>query len=184
MNLNDVQVRRATSDDFNDVMNVERLAFGEDGEAVLVEDLLADQTAEPYVSFLACYQGEAIVHILLTKASLEGSNPSPSVYILAPLAVKPEYQKQGFGGLLIREGHRILKEMGVEMVFVLGHKEYYPRHGFKGNAEAAGYPPPYPIEDIYADCWMYQSLTSEAGSIPKGKVRCADALDKPEYWRE
>ena len=57
MNLNDVQVRRATSDDFNDVMNVERLAFGEDGEAVLVEDLLADQTAEPYVSLLACYQG-------------------------------------------------------------------------------------------------------------------------------
>ena len=54
MNLNDVQVRRATSDDFNDVMNVERLAFGEDGEAVLVEDLLADQTAEPYVSLLAC----------------------------------------------------------------------------------------------------------------------------------
>ena len=52
MNLNDVQVRRATSDDFNDVMNVERLAFGEDGEAVLVEDLLADQTAEPYVSLL------------------------------------------------------------------------------------------------------------------------------------
>ena len=102
---------------------------------------------------------EAIGHILFTTASLEGSNPSPSVYILAPLAVKPEYQKQGLGGLLIREGHRILKEMGVEMVFVLGHKEYYPRHGFKGNAEEAGYPPPYPIEDIYADCWMYQSLT-------------------------
>lgn len=60
MNLNDVQVRRATSDDFNDVMNVERLAFGEDDEAVLVKDLLADQTAEPYVSLLACYQGEAI----------------------------------------------------------------------------------------------------------------------------
>ena len=171
MNLNDVQVRRATSDDFNDVMNVERLAFGEDDEAVLVEDLLADQTAEPYVSLLACYQGEA-------------SNPSPSVYILAPLAVKPEYQKQGLGGLLIREGHRILKEMGVEMVFVLGHKEYYPRHGFKGNAEAAGYPPPYPIEAIYADCWMYQFLSSGTENLPEGKVKCADAMDKPEYWRE
>lgn len=132
MNLNDVQVRRATSDDFNDVMNVERLAFGEDGEAVLVEDLLADQTAEPYVSLLACYQGEAIGHILFTKASLEGSNPSPSVYILAPLAVKPEYQKQGLGGLLIREGHRILKEMGVEMVLCWGIKSIIPAMVLRG----------------------------------------------------
>lgn len=73
MNLNDVQVRRATSDDFNDVMNVERLAFGEDGEAVLVEDLLADQTAEPYVSLLACYQGEAIGHILLQRPHWRGA---------------------------------------------------------------------------------------------------------------
>ena len=57
MNLNDVQVRRATSDDFNDVMNVERLAFGEDDEAVLVKDLLADQTAEPYVRCLPVIRG-------------------------------------------------------------------------------------------------------------------------------
>lgn len=86
MNLNDVHVRKATSDDFSDVMNVERLAFGEEDEARLVKDLLADASAEPFVSLLACYQGEAIGHILFTKALLEGSNPSPSVYILAPLA--------------------------------------------------------------------------------------------------
>ena len=116
MNLNDVHVRKATSDDFSDVMNVERLAFGEEDEARLVKDLLADASAESFVSLLACYQGEAIGHILFTKALLEGSNPSPSLYILAPLAVKPEYQKQGIGGLLIREGRRILKEMGVELV--------------------------------------------------------------------
>lgn len=40
MNLNDVHVRKATSDDFSDVMNVERLAFGEEDEARLVKDLL------------------------------------------------------------------------------------------------------------------------------------------------
>ena len=85
---------------------------------------------------------------------------------------------------MIREGHRILKDMGVELVFVLGHKEYYPRHGFKGKAEEAGYPPPYPIESIYADCWMYQFLIPETKDFPKGKVKCAEALDKPEYWRE
>ena len=166
MNLNDVQVRRATSDDFNDVMNVERLAFGEDDEAVLVEDLLADQTAEPYVSLLACYQGEAIGHILFTKASLEGSNPSPSVYILAPLAVKPEYQKQGLGGLLIREGHRILKEMGVEMVFVLGHKEYYPRFGYR-KAIDLGIEFPFEVSHEYC---MVAELIPGATENVKGMV--------------
>ena len=91
----------------------------------------------------------------------------------------------GMTGMEMLEAfQRHAQEMGVEMVFVLGHKEYYPRHGFKGNAEAAGYPPPYPIEDIYADCWMYQFLSSRTENLPEGKVKCADAMDKPEYWRE
>ena len=32
--------------------------------------------------------------------------------------------------------------------------------------------------------WMAQALTNEGFSGPKGRVVCADALNRPEHWRE
>lgn len=50
--------------------------------------------------------------------------------VLAPLSVKPEYQRQGIGSALIAEGHRIAGEMGFEYALVLGSELYYPRFGY------------------------------------------------------
>lgn len=183
MNKNDVQVRRTTSDDFNDVMQVETQAFGSAKEAEWVAEVLADAN-EPYLSLLALYKGEAVGHILFTRGIPDEDKEASSVYILAPLAIKPAYQKQGIGGLLIETGLQYLRESGVRLVLVLGHKEYYPRHGFKGDAEGAGYFPPYPLPREYADYWMYQYLTPDVESIPKGRIGCTAALDKPQHWRE
>lgn len=36
--------------------------------------------------------------------------------------------------MLIDEGSKKLKEIGVEIVFVLGHENYYPRYGFTPDA--------------------------------------------------
>lgn len=44
------------------------------------------------------------------------------MHILAPLAVKPEYQRQGIGGMLIKAGIEKLQEKGSNLVFVLGIK--------------------------------------------------------------
>ena len=181
---NDVLIRRATSDDFNDVMQIETLAFGSAKEAEWVAEVIAAENTEPYLSLLAFYRGEAVGHILFTPGVAEGSADTSSIYILAPLAIKPAYQKQGLGGLLIEAGLRYLRESGVKLVLVLGHKEYYPRHGFKGDAESAGFFPPYPLPREYADYWMYQYLTPDTDNIPKGRIRCTTALDKPQHWRE
>jgi len=51
--------------------------------------------------------------------------------VLAPMAVLPEFQRQGIGGKLIREGLNKAKELGFDSVTVLGHKDYYPRFGFE-----------------------------------------------------
>ncbi len=86
--------------------------------------------------------------------------------------------------MLIKEGLKRLKEMGSKLVFVLGHIEYYPKFGFITDAEALGFPAPYPIPVEYKDAWMIQSLGESEVSEFKGKVICADKLDKPEHWRE
>ena len=49
---------------------------------------------------------------------------------LAPLAVRPEYQRRTIGGQLIRRGLDLLRARGETIVIVLGHPDYYPQFGF------------------------------------------------------
>jgi putative acetyltransferase len=178
-----IKIRPTTENDFDDIMEVEKRAFGEDSVAKLTAELLNDKSAEPYISLLAFENDEAVGHILFTKCSIDDIKNCPLMHILAPLAVIPEYQKQGIGGLLINKGLELLQDINSEIVFVLGHIEYYPKYGFIPNAERLGYSAPYPIPAKVADAWMVQPLTSE-GFSNFGKVICADMLNKQEHWRE
>ncbi|WP_370574838.1 GNAT family N-acetyltransferase [Methanomethylovorans sp.] len=177
-------IREANSADFKDIMAIEKEAFYSEDVADLVSQLLADKSAEPVVSLLAFKDNEAVGHILFTRAMIDARRLSPSIYILAPLAVKPDHQRQGIGGMLITEGLKKLKEMKVEMVFVLGHEDYYPRYGFIPDAGSLGFIAPFPIPNKNANAWMVQALTSKGLSKVRGMIVCADPLNKPEHWRE
>ncbi|WP_291587945.1 GNAT family N-acetyltransferase [Bacteroides sp.] len=180
----DIQIRETNANDFDDIMTVEKQAFGYDKEAKLVADLLADTTAEPIVSLLAFHKDKAVGHILFTRAYFENQKVQPMMHILAPLAVKPEYQRQGIGGMLIQAGIEKLRQKGSSLVFVLGHKEYYPKYGFIPDAARLGYPAPYPILEEFCDYWMVQPISSKGFGIGKGKIKCSDELNKPEHWRD
>ncbi len=177
-----MEIREAKKSDLNEVLSVEELAFGYDKEAKLVSDLLCDESAKPTLSLLAFDGEKAIGHILFTKVLLNGDNDT-SMSILAPLAVLPENQKQGVGGKLIEKGLEILKESGVDLVFVLGHPEYYPKFGFNPAGEK-GFEAPYHIPPECAEAWMVQELRPGVIGSVKGKVQCSDELNKPEHWRE
>ncbi len=180
-----IQIKETNTADFNNIMLVEERAFGMLKEAQLTADLLNDQTAEPILSLLAFHNKEAIGHILFTRVYMDEMNTTqPLIHILAPLAIIPEYQKQGVGGLLINEGLKRLKEMGSEMVFVLGHMDYYPKFGFIPDAKKLGFTAPHPIPDELANAWMVQSLNPEGFVIGRGNVICSNELNKPEHWRE
>ncbi len=179
----DVEIKEA--DDLEACLAVERAAFGGEVEAELVRELLVDGSAQPVLSLLARSGGHPVGHVLFTRVRIEGGGSPVSASILAPLAVIPGAQGQGIGGLLIREGLRRLEESGVGLVFVLGYPDYYPRHGFQ-PAGCLGFEAPYPILEKNADAWMVRGLGDHV-QIPgpaSGLVRCADALDKPEYWLE
>ena len=178
-----MHIREATDADRDDVLSVERLAFGHDKEAELVRALLSDPTAKPLVSLLAFKDDRAVGHILFTTAYLTETADKASISLLAPLAVVPDSQKQGVGGKLIESGLRILTESEVDLVFVLGHPEYYPRHGFK-PAGVLGFEAPYPIPDEHAGAWMVQALRPDVIGTVSGKVKCSDELNKPQHWRE
>lgn len=182
--INDIQIRETNPSDFNHIMEVEKLAFGYDKEAKLVAELLTDTSAEPIISLLAFHNQETVGHILFTRAYFAEQKEQPMMHILAPLAVKPEYQNQGIGGSLIEAGLQILQSRGSNLVFVLGHKEYYPKYGFIPNANRLGYSAPYPMPEEYNDYWMVQPLGDKGFDVGKGKVKCSDELNKPEHWRD
>ncbi|MBW2257765.1 MAG: N-acetyltransferase [Deltaproteobacteria bacterium] len=175
-----LEIRQAREADLDAVLAVERAAFGTDEEAELVRELLGDPTAHPLISLLAFEGAGAVGHILLTRARLVGA---AQAMLLAPVAVVPGHQKRGIGGALIEEALRLAGGMGVGLVFVLGHPTYYPRHGFE-PAGRLGLETTFPIPEKNADAWMVQALVPGLLGSIRGRVACADVLNKPEYWRE
>ncbi len=178
-----MHIREATASDLDNVISVQRDAFGRDDVVNLTRDLLSDASAVPVVSLLAFDEDRAVGHILFTAACLAGKPNGISTAILAPLAVVSDAQKQGIGGKLIERGLQILSESAVDLVFVLGHPEYYPRHGFE-PAGCLGFEAPYPIPEKDAGAWMVQALRPGVIGSVRGEVACAEALDRPEHWRE
>jgi putative acetyltransferase len=176
-----VRIAVASAADLEDVLSVERDAFGEDDEADLVLNLLNDASARPLLSLLARDGERPVGHILFTAARLDGAPRDVSVAILAPLAVVPEAQRRGIGGSLIEHGVKRLGESGVELVFVLGHPGYYPCHGFE-PAGGLGLAAPYPISP--EDAWMVRALRSGVIECVRGTIACAEVMNRPEYWRE
>jgi len=161
-------------------------AFGADeGPEIieLVNGMFNDKTAEPLLSLVAADNNKLIGHIIFSKTMIIQSNKPVLTKILAPLAVLPEFQNKGVGSKLITKGLEYLKGLGIDAVFVLGHPEYYSRFGFK-TAGALGFQAPYPIPERNADAWMVKELKAGVLGAVNGKVKCAETLSQPHYWRE
>lgn len=176
-------IRPAAASDIDDVLTIETQAFGYPKEAQLVNELLDDPTAKPLLSLLAFINDRPVGHILFTNVRLTNPESSTVTALLAPLAVLPDFQKQGVGGQLIQQGLQSLKSSGTQLVFVLGHPDYYPRFGFE-PAGRLGFTAPYPIPEEYAGAWMVQALQPGVIGSISGTVVCADALNQPQHWRE
>lgn len=175
-------IRETVDADLNDILFVEHEAFSSNKEADFTRDLLADPSAKPLLSLMAFIEGQPAGHILFTNAHLY-NNPKVAVSFLAPLAVVPKFQRRGVGGALVKKGLELLLQTGVDLVFVVGHPEYYPRHGFM-PAGKLGFEPPHPICEKHADVWMVKALRHGVVGSVSGKVVCCDVLNKPELWRQ
>ena len=181
----DCTIRDARDDEGDVIGALIRDAFGDEGEeiAVLVTRLCDDPTAVPRLSRVAMNGARVVGHILMTRVWIEGATDDLRASILAPLAVHPDCQGAGVGGMLIRDALERLRADGCALVFVLGYPAYYQRHGFAA-AGAAGFDAPYPIAPENAEAWMVLALEDGVIGRVRGRVQCASALDEARYWRE
>ncbi|CAM4243706.1 GNAT family N-acetyltransferase [Paenibacillus typhae] len=124
-------IRTEKAEDYGQVFRLNELAFGNrEDEAKLVERIRASVEFIPELSIVAEEKGKVVGHILLSGAKVLGEKHEHPVIVLAPIAVHPDYQKQGIGGLLIEEGKRRAATMGFGAVLLIGYPSYYPRFGF------------------------------------------------------
>jgi len=104
------------------------VAFGRETEANLVDKLRGIAST---FSFVAVQSDRIVGHLLFSPVAVAGKCFSNlSILGLAPVAVLPDYQRQGIGSLPIREGLKECVRSGFQAVVVLGNPDFYSRFGF------------------------------------------------------
>lgn len=125
-------IRTEKTEDYGQVFRLNVEAFGNrDDEARLVERIRLTPQYIPELSVVVEQDGGIVGHILLSKADVVNGDVKHEAIALAPIAVKPELQRKGIGGALVREGLQRCKRLGYPLVLLIGHPTYYPRFGFR-----------------------------------------------------
>lgn len=140
-------IRQETPKDYDAVYTVVKTAFeraehSDGNEQELVNALRKSSSYIPELSLVAEIDGKVVGYIMFTKVHIEQN----VALALAPLAVLPEYQKQGIGKELIKEGHKRAAQLGYGYSVVLGSETYYPQMGYL-PAKQFHITPPFDVPD-------------------------------------
>ena len=167
-------IRAEQPGDHAAIDEVNRVAFGQANEALLVAKLRQTHGFDPALSLVAIRDGHIVGHILFSPIHIETDRGDIPALALAPMAVVPECQRQGIGCDLVREGLDACARAGHKTVVVLGHAEYYPRFGFT-PASQHGLRPPFPAPD---NAFMVMAL------IPSGLDGISGVVRYPAPFQE
>jgi putative acetyltransferase len=127
-------IRPEASADQEAIRHVNRLAFGQDAEARLVDALRDGGYVR--VSLVAEQNGQVVGHVLFSDLPIVTNAGTVPALALAPMAVLPECQNQGIGSGLVRRGLEVCQEQGHRIVVVVGHPHFYQRFGFSSKLAA------------------------------------------------
>lgn len=158
--------RPETPADHAAIHEVNRLAFGQDAEADLVDSLRAGAFVR--LSLVAEVGGEIVGHIMFSRLPIITEKSVVEALALAPMAVLPTHQRRGIGTRLVEEGLRLCREAGHKIVVVLGHPAFYPRFGFSASLAM-------PLSSPFGggESWMAVELVPGALAGVVGRVEYA-----------
>lgn len=157
----DILIRDETPADYAAITTVtaaafERLEISSHTEQYIVDALRAAGALT--VSLVAELDGQVVGHIAFSPVSI--SDGTPDWYGLGPVSVLPDFQRQGIGAALIREGLARLRVLGARGCCLVGHPEYYPKFGFR-NVPGLG------LEGVPPEVFFALSFN---GYFPQGEV--------------
>lgn len=126
----EVSIRPERLEDREAIQHVNTQAFGRAAEAELVDRVRQSDGFLSELSLVAWSAGRIIGHALFSRVHLQTETDRLEILALGPLAVLPEFQRQGVGGRMIADGVERAARDGWRAIALIGHPEYYPRFGF------------------------------------------------------
>lgn len=130
-----IVIRNETDADVNAIAEVTAAAFktleiSNQTEQYIIKALREAKALT--ISLVAEVDSRVIGHIAFSPITI--SDGTQNWYGLGPVSVLPEYQRQGIGKALIREGLARLKEIHAQGCCLVGHPDYYKKFGFQNVA--------------------------------------------------
>jgi len=167
----DIIIRQEQPKDHATVFQIVETAFktmkySSHTEQFIVEKLRKSDAFISELSLVAELEGQLVGYIILSKIHIDSSNHLIDALSLGPVAVLPEFQKQGIGGQLIKKAHKIAKSLGHEIIILLGHKDYYPRFGYELTSK---YGIQLPFDSAPENCMVLGLNTNSLKGV-SGKV--------------
>lgn len=140
-------------------------------ERFLVRRIHESDTFIPQLSMVAqTSENKIIGYILLSEVEIVSETGVTPSLAVAPLAVLPQFQRRGIGAMLLKAAHDMAASLGYETAVVLGHKDYYPRFGYR---KAADFGITFPF-DVPDELCMIVELVPHAADGLCGMVHYPD----------
>jgi len=157
-------IRVAEEADWPAILEVHRLAFGEEDVPRLVREIREAGLDAPSLSFVAVAEDRVVGNVLNSWVTVEGSDAQ--LLQLSPLGVHPDFQRRGHGAALVEASLAGARALGEPLLLVEGNPRYYGRFGFVRADELGLLPPPEALYD-----WAFQvAVLDESATLPQGRV--------------
>ena len=165
-------IRQEQHFDFSGISQLNQEAFGRTDESDLIRRLRREEAYVPALSLVAEQESLLVGHIMFSKILIGGVDVG--AVALAPMAVLPQFQKNGIGSQLVNRGITLAKKQGYQAIVVLGHPGYYPKFGFI-RASSKGIVCPY--IDVPDEAFMVLELKDGALNGIRGVVTYSPAFE-------
>lgn len=147
------------------------VAYSDRREHLMVERLRQSDAFIPELSLVACFEDQAVGHILMTRAHIVSDRSAVTTLGLAPLSVVPSYQGLGVGKQLVRTAHKKAAQLGFQSIVLVGIPDYYTQFGYQ---RLSLYPVTLPFDAPDENC-MIAPLVPGALDHVTGRVKYAEA---------
>ena len=191
-----ITIRNEEPSDYQEVEKLTRRAFYNmyvPGcmEHYLVHIMRGHDDFIPELDFVLEFDGRIVGNIMYTKARLvDEAGEEKEILTFGPVSVDPEYQRRGYGRMLMEHSFEKAKEMGYDVIVIVGSPANYVGRGFKSCKkynvclENGKFPAAMMVKELVPEAldgrkWAYYDSPVMAVSEEEAR-RYDDTLEKME----
>lgn len=104
-------------------------------EHYIVHELRYHESFIKELAYVIEKDSKIIGHINYSIGKVKSEDKNCDAVVMGPISIDNDYQNQGYGSELIRYTLKILEDMNVPFVFVIGDENYYQRFGFESASK-------------------------------------------------